>query len=1125
MFKSHSVLNTRVSGSAFLASLWVLISLLAASAYAQPGNGQVRTSDMLPVYPAEFVGDVRDQHRPHIHVPRYLHTWNDFDEPEGVQPSGASMPDSLGAPQVAFAPMPAPSANFAGLGFDENVTDGTPGGTTAGAGWPPDTNGDVGETVYIQAVNDAFAIYNKSTGVRLAAFTEDWLWSGASTGTPCDSNNQGDPVVLYDAVAHRWILTNFAFAVDASFNPIKPFYQCFAVSKSNDPVAGGWWLYAVKMDTGVAGQPPDNTFNDYGKFGLWNDGCLYGGFNGFNNATGNYAGPIFASFNTANMYAGAALTGSIGFISSGTLFSMFPANLLGTSIGSMPPVGTPAYFVNESLVALRFEVRKFTPGANCGGGGTLGTATNVSQTSYIRPGQNIVPQPNTTSTLDSLGDRLMQKVQYRKIGAAESLWVVHSTRASSSSTVRPQWAQIDVSGGVVATSPLQQQIFAPDTTLYRWMPSLAVDGQGNMAMGYSRSNGTSPNFPGLYYAGRLAGDPANTLPQTETVLQAGSGSQINGPGSLSGTAIHRWGDYSAMSVDPSDDCTFWYTNLYYDSQTNGNSSNWRTRIGSFKFPGCVTIGPATKLVFGQQPTNTAAGASITPAVTVQVQDASGNVVTSSTASITVAIGTNPGSSTLSGSATVNAVNGVATFSNLSLNKTGTGYTLTAASTGLTGATSGTFNITAGTASKLVFGQQPTNTAAGASITPAVTVQVQDASGNVVTGSTASITIAIGTNPGGSTLGGTATVNAVNGVATFSNLSLNKVGTGYTLTAASTGLTGATSGTFNITAGTASKLVFGQQPTNTAAGASITPAVTVQVQDANGNVVTGSTASITLAIGTNPGSSTLSGTATVNAVNGVATFSNLSLNKPGTGYTLTAASTGLTGATSSTFNIAVGPAANIAFTQQPSDALAGMANNPAIVATVTDIAGNPVAGESVSLTVASGPAAAFTAITNPQTTDASGKATFADAVLTVAGTYTLGAADGALNATSNSFKVLAASPDHLAFTPVPGDIVQGQSLGTVTVTEYDAFNNQVVADNTTLVSLTAGSCGGTVLGGTQALNGGAVSFATTQSFMTAASGVSLSATPGASPPTAASSTFNVASNTDFVFSDGFDGCRP
>jgi hypothetical protein len=175
-------------------------------------------------------------------------------------------------------------------------------------------------------------------------------------------------------------------------------------------------------------------------------------------------------------------------------------------------------------------------------------------------------------------------------------------------------------------------------------------------------------------------------------------------------------------------------------------------------------------------------------------------------------------------------------------------------------------------------------------------------------------------------------------------------------------------------------------------------------------------------------------------------------------------------------------------------------------------------------VASGPAAAFTSITSPQTTDASGNVTFADAVLTVAGTYTLGAADAALNATSNSFNVVAASPDHLAFTPVPGDIVQGQTLGTVTVTEYDAFDNQVVADNTTQVSLAAGSCSGTVLG-TQALNGGAVSFVTAQTFMTVASGVSLSAAAGASPPIAASSTFNVTVNADIIFTDGFDDCRP
>ncbi len=146
-----------------------------------------------------------------------------------------------------------------------------------------------------------------------------------------------------------------------------------------------------------------------------------------------------------------------------------------------------------------------------------------------------------------------------------------------------QWAQIDVTGGTDRTTPVQQQIYAPDTTLYRFMGSLAVDRQGNMALGYSTSNGTAPNFPSIAYSGRLATDPLNTLPQTEVVLIAGGGSQTNICG---GGPCDRWGDYSSMSVDPADDCTFWYTNEYYSSQANGNSGNWQTRIGSFRFPSC-----------------------------------------------------------------------------------------------------------------------------------------------------------------------------------------------------------------------------------------------------------------------------------------------------------------------------------------------------------------------------------------------------------------------------------------------------------------------------------------------------------------------------------------------------------
>src|SRR5437667_1243623 len=213
------------------------------------------------------------------------------------------------------------------------------------------------------------------------------------------------------------------------------------------------------------------------------------------------------------------------------------------------------------------------------------------------------------------------------------------------------------------------------------------------------------------------------------------------------------------------------------------------------------VGPAAKLVFTAQPSSAAAGAANSPAMQVAVQDAQGNPVTTATTSITLAIGTNPASGTLAGTTTVAAVNGVATFANLSINNPGTGYTLTASATGLMGATSNAFNITlsVGPAAKLVFTAQPSTAAAGAAITPAVQVAVQDAQGNSVTTATTSITVAIGTNPASGTLSGTTTVAAVNGVATFANLSIDKAGTGCTLTASTTGPSGATSSGFNLTA--------------------------------------------------------------------------------------------------------------------------------------------------------------------------------------------------------------------------------------------------------------------------------------------------------------------------------------
>src|SRR5215472_13763942 len=267
----------------------------------------------------------------------------------------------------------------------------------------------------------------------------------------------------------------------------------------------------------------------------------------------------------------------------------------------------------------------------------------------------------------------------------------------------------------------------------------------------------------------------------------------------------------------------------------------------------IGAGAATKLVFTTQPANGSAGTPLANVV-VQVQDASGNVVTGSSASITIT--STPAG--VGGTTTVAAVNGVATFSNLVFTTAGS-YTLTAASTGLTSATSSAFTIGAGAATKLVFTTQPANGSAGTPLV-SVVVQVQDASGNVVTGSNALITIS--STPAG--VGGTTTVAAVNGVATFSNLVFTAAGS-YTLTAASTGLTSATSNAFTIGAGAATKLVFTTQPANGSAGTSLANVV-VQVQDASGNVVTGSSASITIT--STPAG--VGGTTTVAAVGGVAT---------------------------------------------------------------------------------------------------------------------------------------------------------------------------------------------------------------------------------------------------------------
>jgi len=455
------------------------------------------------------------------------------------------------------------------------------------------------------------------------------------------------------------------------------------------------------------------------------------------------------------------------------------------------------------------------------------------------------------------------------------------------------------------------------------------------------------------------------------------------------------------------------------------------------------ITPST-LAFTVQPTTATAGSAIAPAIRVTASD------TTFTGQITVAItsGTGAPGAQLSGTKTVTAVLGVATFSNLSINKAGSNYTLTASSAGYNAAVSAAFNITPGAAARLVFSGQPTTAAAGSVIAPAVQVTAADALGNAVATFTGSVTVAIasGTGAVGAQLGGTRTVAAVNGVATFANLTIDKAATGYVLAASATGLTSATSNAFNIIPGVAASLAFTVQPVTTSAGASLTPAVQVTVQDALGNTVTSSTTQITVAIGTNPGGATLGGTPTQTAVGGIATFSGLSLNKVGTGYTLTAAATGLAGATSASFNITPGPTTSLVFSVQPRTTPKGVIMTPALQVTARDAFGNTATGFAGQVTVAitTGTGAVGAVLSGTLTVTAvNGVATFADLNIDRQGSaYTLTAnSSGLAAATSTSFDITVAT--RLVFTVQPTTAAVGATITpAIQVTAYDDVGNAV-----------------------------------------------------------------------------------
>lgn len=559
----------------YLANAQVLSAAVSAESFPiRPGK---------VVYPSEFPGDVRSL--PQIRTAsgtRVIPVRQPPVSPSKHPSSGAAEPPAQ--PQAPIVSMPGPTQSFAGLSFSGSCT-----GGQCGAGYPPDTNGDVGPNNYLQAVNTSIGIFSK-TGTRQAAFTYNSLWATANTGTPCDYANQGDPVVLYDPLADRFIFMDFAW--DDLNLQTGPYYFCFAVSKTADPVSGGYYLYAIRADDDAHPWLPD-----YPKGAIWPDGIYFSAnmfcmeLSGCSGGSGTFQEVRAWAFNRQQMEAGQSLQSVVVDTSSTSYFSLLPSNLR----GALPPSGTPSFFVSEDQFSYSFDVFKFHVDWTTPNSSTFSGPIQVSQASYSVPNGAIVPQPGTHTKLDSLNDRLMMQNQYRNVDGAESLWVAHTVQTSRSSNTGIQWAQIDVSGGTIVTTPLQQQEYFPDTSLYRWLPSLAVDSAGNMAVGYSVSSATT--YPGIRYSGRLYNDPLNTLSQGEATLVDGSGSQIVDCG---GSPCTRWGDYSAMTVDPSDDCTFWYTNEYYTT----SGGDWNTRIGSFKFSACPRPTPTATATGTATPTIT-----------------------------------------------------------------------------------------------------------------------------------------------------------------------------------------------------------------------------------------------------------------------------------------------------------------------------------------------------------------------------------------------------------------------------------------------------------------------------------------------------------------------------------------
>lgn len=526
----------------------VLPTLVSGQGIAPNARAEVSLPDKFDVSPQALRDMVSNRNQQ-----LFPRGGKDF-EPGRPQPVGNSNPSGVD-------PLVGKSFGFpAVLVNPKAFTEGVPVDPNARVA-PPDTTGDLGPNHYVQWVNLRYSVYtltrdanNNITDFNLVSgFPKNGnvVWQGF--GGRCESDNDGDPIVQYDQLANRWVLTQFAVSGT-------PYTQCVAVSTGPDPT-GTYYRYAYSYS---------NDFNDYPKMGVWPD-AYYITYNMFRNGR-TFRGNRVCALERAQMLTGGTAR-QICSQTSSSNHSLLPADLEGTTL---PPAGSPNYLLSITTSTLRFW--KFTVNWSGSGSGTLTGPTTISgAASFSRAcsGGTCIPQPGTTQRLDSLADRLMYRLSYRNLGTREALLVNHSVATGGVSGIR--WYELANATGQTMNSATpvvrQQGTFSPSAD-YRWMGSAAMDNNGGIAIGYNISNASSIK-PSIRYAYRGPNDTLGVLGNETGIL--------TGPGVQTGNNLSRWGDYSTISVDPVDRCTMVFTTEYIPS--NG-SFNWNTYIFSFKLSTC-----------------------------------------------------------------------------------------------------------------------------------------------------------------------------------------------------------------------------------------------------------------------------------------------------------------------------------------------------------------------------------------------------------------------------------------------------------------------------------------------------------------------------------------------------------